>query len=598
MQLTAMLLLVVGASRPQDAAPDLNRLSSALDRAVKQGDLDKSEEALKGLVKLNSSGAADAVCTSVGKVPANDPSLYWAIVDAIASFSGQESLKAVGEFLAKNAKKPFARDILYAFQNHHSLHMPDVLGDLLMKGAEDCEVLAAEILGEVPSKKCVEILIQKLEKLGNKPSFVKEKVIEAITNLTGKRLGEKPDAYREWWTVNKDKITEEDLARGPEGVKRESTGTAVDLVRGSPVERLRESKGTIVVLTSDCKHEAGVEDHDLDKMQDLLTKMSLPFIEVKKSEFEAFEMKGRIALLINCNQWRAHCRGKGCKASQEAGGLRLYKCAGTGPHMTGENKLSDKAIAKIREFVEKDGGYLFTEDWVLPEVLERAWPTHVRTGKYLTGGDVSVTPTPGVSTHPYLRRIFGRKEVKPDGSTGTKAASPGFDNVKHTWKIDDQSPSVRIVAADKIIKLMVSKEVAQQTAPADPRKKEAPPIILQCSSCQAQMQVAAVVPGQTVTHGGCGGIMTLFTPPKGPDVPPGGDDAVAISFFPGANPKTVIGTGGYESDVTKMVGGGRVVHTMSHFGKQKSQEDEFSLQNLLLNFLVEANERRHLKKKP
>ena len=31
---------------------------------------------------------------------------------------------------------------------------------------------------------------------------------------------------------------------------------------------------------------------------------------------------------------------------------------------------------------------------------------------------------------------------------------------------------------------------------------------------------------------------------------------------------------------------------ISHFGKQESTSDEHSLQNLLINFLVEANERR------
>ena len=35
-----------------------------------------------------------------------------------------------------------------------------------------------------------------------------------------------------------------------------------------------------------------------------------------------------------------------------------------------------------------------------------------------------------------------------------------------------------------------------------------------------------------------------------------------------------------------------VVYVLSHFGKQESTADEHSLQNLLINFLVEANERR------
>ena len=38
-------------------------------------------------------------------------------------------------------------------------------------------------------------------------------------------------------------------------------------------------------------------------------------------------------------------------------------------------------------------------------------------------------------------------------------------------------------------------------------------------------------------------------------------------------------------------------HVLSHFGKQNSEDDEFALQNLMLNFLIEANERRVKNKK-
>jgi hypothetical protein len=34
------------------------------------------------------------------------------------------------------------------------------------------------------------------------------------------------------------------------------------------------------------------------------------------------------------------------------------------------------------------------------------------------------------------------------------------------------------------------------------------------------------------------------------------------------------------------------VQVLSHFGKQHSDEDEFSLQNLLLNFLIDSNTAR------
>jgi len=35
---------------------------------------------------------------------------------------------------------------------------------------------------------------------------------------------------------------------------------------------------------------------------------------------------------------------------------------------------------------------------------------------------------------------------------------------------------------------------------------------------------------------------------------------------------------------------GRVMHVLSHFGRQQEQEDAFALQNLLINFLIEGRD--------
>ena len=51
------------------------------------------------------------------------------------------------------------------------------------------------------------------------------------------------------------------------------------------------------------------------------------------------------------------------------------------------------------------------------------------------------------------------------------------------------------------------------------------------------------------------------------------------------------------SDKPTMLPGGKVLHVMSHFGKQRSKIDEFALQNLLVNFFMELNEQRPKAKK-
>lgn len=580
-------------------AQGVGEFEKKLQNGLKAQNASDVESALRGLVTANSPEAVDAVTGALARIGEGDPAIYWQVVDAAAAFTGSPALTQLGDFLSRNGKKPFGRDIVYALQSNRSPHVHIVLGAMLDKKADEaCQVMAAEFFADIPTKEAVDVLIAKLVELEKKPGILRDRVLQTIVHLTGKNLGESGAAYQAWWDVNRETAQ---LGAGS-GERRDPTGTAVDSLPpgGGEIERLK--KGTIIVLVSDCpmKTKQGAhkeDDHDLDHMQTLLKKMDLPYQEVLKSEFEKFDLTGKTALLINCNMWRAVCHGDTCGGTQ-ASGLRTVACTGPGPHHTSENKLSKIGIEKVKKYVERDGGYLFTEDWVLPEVLDIAWPDLVREGDYLKGMQAPVTPSIGVGSHPYMRRIFGRKSKANSGDGAlTTTVKTELDNIKHTWKIDDDSPSIRIANPAKVIKLMVSKEVGDQTSPlkAD-QNKGIQEIVLACGQCGAKTKVASYDPAVTVTHTGCGGTFMPWSPPKKPNAPNEGDDATAISFFPGASEKNVIGTGGFEQDTKKLVGGGRVIHVLSHFGKQDSQDDEFALQNLMLNFLIEANERRVKKK--
>ena len=64
---------------------------------------------------------------------------------------------------------------------------------------------------------------------------------------------------------------------------------------------------------------------------------------------------------------------------------------------------------------------------------------------------------------------------------------------------------------------------------------------------------------------------------------------VALAFRPGTGKTAPIGSGKRKAPPGTP---GVVVQVLSHFGKQHSDEDEFSLQNLLLNFLIDSNTAR------
>jgi hypothetical protein len=583
----AAAALVLAGSGPSD---DAQQLTQALRARSAAG----AEEALRALVKADSAAAAKAIVGALAQVPSDDPTLYWLVIEAIASLKAEAALAEVGATLSRYAQQPFVRDVLVSLQNNGSAYVTAALGPMLdKKSPEDCQLMAAEFLADVPTPAAVEALIARLEQLKS-PSALKQRIVQSLGQLSGKTLGEDGAAWRAWWKVNRDTAK---LGTGPGGVKRDPTGTAVDTLPpgAAELERLRK-QSTIVVVVSDCpmagkKGAHAVGDHDLDHMQEILQRMQLPFIEVKKSEFEAFDPTGRTALLVNCNMWRRLCHGEKCGGTK-ASGKRTVACAGPGPHLGADNRFSKKSIEKIKAYVEKDGGYLFTEDWVLPELLEQAWPEKVREGEYLKELSAPVTAGAGAASHPYLRRIFLRRKPGADPLATTTAAD--FQPVKHTWAIDADSPSIRVADPAGVVKLMVSPEVGKASAPANaPKGKSPAPLVLVCETCKAEMTVAAYDPSQTVRHTGCGGkFMPAAAGPKKPPAPAGGDDACAVTFFPGAAPRTVVATGGFVQDRSQMKGGGRVVHVLSHFGKQQSEQDEFTLQNLLLNFLIEANERR------
>ncbi len=195
--------------------------------------------------------------------------------------------------------------------------------------------------------------------------------------------------------------------------------------------------------------------------------------------------------------------------------------------------LGEKGVAKIKKYVE-GGGYLFSEDWCMEDFLERAFGDYVTHGSTRPEDEsVAVLPKAGAASHPYLRKIFFRPPA--EGARGTVTESD-LEKIAHTWKIDKETRTIRVKDGKRVVTLLTS-PVLEKTAQ--------------------------------------------------------GDDAVAVTFevSPDAKKPASVSTGEISQDRRKMTGG-RVLYVLSHFGKQNSEKDEYALQNLLVNFLVEANERR------
>ena len=111
----------------------------------------------------------------------------------------------------------------------------------------------------------------------------------------------------------------------------------------------------------------------------------------------------------------------------------------------------------------------------------------------------------------------------------TDPSEPVTIKVHNSWKIDDESFAIKIVDRQRVLPILAS----------------------------SQLQKVA-----------------------------SGDAGVAVAFRPGtANQAAAMP--GFKSSTKGMPG--VVVFVLSHFGHQESNEDEMSIQNLLLNILIDAH---------
>ncbi|MBI2930839.1 MAG: hypothetical protein HYY16_04245 [Planctomycetes bacterium] len=215
--------------------------------------------------------------------------------------------------------------------------------------------------------------------------------------------------------------------------------------------------------------------------------------------------------------------------------------------------MGKKGTSKIKRYVDS-GGYLFTEDWELEEIIEPEWGDVLWHSTYLREQDVPVLPKPGAGTHPYLRKIFVKPPTKKDG--GGTSVEDDVSQLNHVWHIDQDSPAIAIKNKQRVTVLMFSETIAAQSK--KPVSEEEKKSYLS------------------------------------------GSDAVAVTFLSGGGSEPdPVSTGRPIPQSVALMKGGRVVHVLAHFGKQRGDEGgekgEYTLQNLLVNFLIEANERRVLK---
>lgn len=551
--LVAILLL---SSMSFFAPDDLDAARKAFQTALASKDATALSEAVKKIASVNDARAVKVLLAA--PINTNDQETYWVVLRGLASFTSPSAVKELGDFVLKK-QNMFVRDLMSLLKYNHAPALMAVMAEILEKGTDELKLMAVDQLQEFTGKGPVGPLVAALGREGKKESELKSRIVKSLRAITGHDYGESASDWEGWWNQAKDQ--EWKAPDAPAENTAGGTGTVIDTfdrTRRSEYEKLKEPMGKIVVIESDeCKAHPGI-NHDFDHIQEVLTRLGIPNTVIKKSQVETYEFKDVMAVLVNCNQFKPHCVCPDCHPTSVAAGNRMVKdeCSKNPPvHINEAPIFTDRAVQRIALFVNQ-GGYLFTEDWEVEELLEKAFKGYVKKGDPMVEAEVTVLPNIGALAHPYMNRIFGEKikaSLPPplpvgDDTSGTPPSGrtdlvpppvvPEKEQITHQWKIDNESPVLVVENPAVVTVLMTSPELAKK-----------------------------------YTNGG----------------------PVAITFLVGPGvPEGV--TTGFQQDRKKMIGG-RVLHVLSHFGKQKTREDEFALQNLLLNLLIEANERRLLKEK-
>lgn len=540
------------------AAGELREQEQALKRAIEKKDLNELDRVIQ---QLRAAGGEEAVKVLVGiakRIPPGENLLYWHVLNGAAGMQDEAALRELADtILASSTGHAVSRDLMFAMQNNRAPRTPTVVhARILEKGADDLQLMAADQLALIETSDSVDVLIQAFKREEKKDGELRRRILNGLKSLTGADCGV-ANAWEQWWAGAR--------ADGPQGrQKREqqaATGTVVDQPgRGSESEVLAKLKPELILVLAagPSRRPACEQACNYDRIERVLEAMQIPHEVRTVEDFNAGKvpLEGRMALILNCVQINDHCICPTCVPSGSSTSNRLLQCSGCDKHDNVNHRLSgltfktdpstgkqrqdpiSGSIKRIKEWVER-GGYLFSEDYGLNEMLEPAWPGFVKVGKSVKQRTVICSPARGRTTHPMLRGVFvdpaARAENEPgaEGETAMRDPNqlPANALITREWVIDDDSPLIDVTGGQNVVLLMTSEDLKKEGGPAA--------------------------------------------------------DAVALTFLPSA-PQTEKFAG--EGHPEKL-GGGRVVHVLSHFGKQNSQVDEFALQNLLLNFVLEAHRR-------
>ena len=548
-------------SLPDDEKPPTAReLKKLIQQAAMSGDAAALAEVLRTVGKLPGREGTAAVLSTAVSLSSGPDDIYWFLLQGVAGFKGPEAFTEMGEFVLRYKSKPVSRDLLNSLAKCRSKYVNRVIRRVLERGSIDMQLMAVDIAAGVPVRRTVDVLMPVLEREAAKerggkrpPTPLKLAIISALEALTRQQLGDSLINWQGWW--NKERVRGLKTIRDEAEDHPATTGLArpLDPVRARQFLGLEEMPAGSVLVVKGPRAANGF-DTNYDHIEEVLDRIRIANTVVEKGELDdpSFSLDGVAAIFINCSQIHKFCQSPGHTAGAYTG-KRLHRCEGPAPHDTVQFKMKQEAIEKLVKWVEK-GGYLFTEDWVLVELLEIGFSRYVRSGSPLEGAEVSIHPERGMTAHPMLRGVF----VAPvDLDALRRERWAGYDDDEDDEEDDEYDPTVEDDPGD-VDRERGKTAVGDGEAAIEPSEIEDPDIRLiehrwkidkESPSLSIQSKKVQVLVESEQLRQTCG------------------EGAVAITF---------------------PVGRGRVLHVLSHFGKQSSSDNEATIENILVNFLLQV----------
>jgi len=561
----AVVFAGIAVSAPADETPTPQDIKKKLQQAILSGDDASIALVLRKAGTVPGRDLTNAILSSARSLPAEYDAAYWLLLDGVASFRHGDAFTEMGSYILRHKDEPIAADLMNALRRSDSKYLGRVIRQILDGGTGSLQLMAIDLAPNAKARRTVDILLPYLEREHAKenggekpPTEMKIRLIYALEALTLQKLGNSVPNWTGWWQQNRHRGLK--VLRDEAEHEESTTGLArpLDPIRAREFIGLEEMPPGKVLVIRAGKDKKG-HAPNYDKIEEVLERLGIAHDVADRNEVEEpkYSLEKYDAIFINCCQINTYCQNPDHSAGEFTGN-RLHRCVGPGAHDEVCHKFSETARKKIQEWTEK-GGFLFTEDWILIDLLEPVWGSLVGPGA-ATGGDwqrvpakdVGIRPSRGFTAHPFLRGVFvpppkvdwDYEEPEEDDETSDEIAydptveddpgdvtvssgtgvdpaasdvppeeipEPEIDVIRHRWKIDAESPTIA-VKSKRVEVLIVSDDLEKEF----------------------------------------------------------GNPAVALTFA---------------------VKQGRVLHVVSHFGKQNSAHDEATLENILINFLLQVNVR-------